>query len=146
MSNSDSITLHLKSPLLNYQGKPFKNIGALQLSQQQLENTPNDQLLNIAPPTKLGDEMSAFLIGIIQPKNPEDAVNLTRWAAKINNKMITDKGEIQLDEKDLKELLSIFKSSVIPVKNAHVLGSIIIHLEQKEVELNEKKRNPNIQN
>jgi len=143
---SDSITLHLKGPLLNYKGEPFKDIGALQLSQQQINNTPQDNLIKIAPLTKLGDEISAFLVGIIQPKDAADAVKLTRWAAKINNKMITDKGEIQLDEKDLKEIIDIFKSSVIPVKSAHILGSIIIQLEQKEVELAEKKRNPDIKN
>ena len=144
-TDPDTITLHLKGPLLNYKGEPFKDISALQLSQQQIINTPENHLLKIAPPTQLGDQISSFLVGIIQPKDTEDAVKLTRWAAKINNKMITDKGEIQLDEKDLKEILSIFKSSVIPVKNSHLLGSIIIHLEQKEVELNQKK-NPDIQN
>lgn len=144
--SSDSITLHLKGPLLNYKGEPFKDVGALHLTQQQVDNSNQDHLLKAAPHTKLGDQLSAFLIGVIQPKNTEDAVKLTRWAAKINNKMITDKGEIYLDEKDLKEIINIFKSSVIPVKNAHILGSIIIHLEQKEVELAEKKRNSDIKN
>lgn len=141
---SDTITLKLKGPLLNYKGEPFKNIGALRLTQQQIMQTPEIELLNIAPISQVGDEISTFLVGIIQPKNPEDAAKLSRWAAKINNKMITDKGYLDLDEKDLKELLSIFKSSTIPVKNASSLGAIIIYLENKEVELNQKKTNPEI--
>lgn len=133
-----TISLKLKGPLLNYKDEPFKDISALNLTQQQLLSTPESELLKIAPISALGDEIATFLVARIQPKTPEDAAKLSRWAAKINNKMITDKGEMQLDEKDLKELISIFKTSVIPVKNAGSLGAIIMHLEQKEIELHQK--------
>jgi len=143
---SGNIILKLKDPLLNYKGEAFKNISALGLSQQEIFATSEKELLKIAPVDKIGDQLATFLVGIIQPKTPEDAAKLSRWAAKINNKMITDKGDLELDEKDIKELASIFKTGTIPVKNSHVLGSIIIYLEQKELELNQKKLSPDIKN
>lgn len=142
----NTITLKLKGPLLNYKDEAFKDISALNLSQQQLLSTPESELLRIAPASALGDEIATFLVARIQPKTPEDAAKLSRWAAKINNNMITDLGEIQLDEKDLKEIISIFKTSIIPVKNAGSLGAIIMYLEQKEIELNQKNINPDIKN
>lgn len=139
-----TVTLKLKDALLNYKGEPFKNISALNLSQDQLIKTPEKDLLAVAPVDKIGDQIATFLVGIIQPKTPEDAAKLSRWAAKINNKMITDKGEMELDEKDIKDLISVFKTNTIPVKNSNALGSIIIYLEQKELELNQEKINPDI--
>ena len=144
--SSETVTLKLKDPLLNYKGEPFKNIGKLGLSQQQIMTTPEIELIRIAPASCIGDEIATFLVGIIQPKSPEDAVKLSRWAAKINNKMITSKGELEADEKDLKDLISIFKTGTIPVKNSNALGAVIIYLEQKEVDLNQKHTNPNIEN
>jgi len=142
----NTIILKLKDPLLNYKGKPFKNVSALGLSQQQIMQTPEAELLRVAPDDKIGDQIALYLVGIIQPKNPEDAARLSRWAAKINNKMITEKGELELDEKDIKELLSIFTSGTIPVKNSNTLGAIIIYLEQKQIELVQKTRSPDIKN
>jgi len=141
---TDTIILKLKDPLLNYKGEPFKNISALNLSQEQLIKTPEAELLKVAPIDRIGDQIATFLVGIIQPKTPEDAAKLSRWAAKINNKMITDKGEIELDENDIKDLISVFKTNTIPVKNSNALGSIIIYLELKELELTQKKINPDI--
>lgn len=139
-----TVTLKLKDPLLNYKGEPFKNISALNLSQEQLIKTPEKELLAIAPVDMIGDQIATFLVGIIQPKTPEDAAKLSRWASKINNKMITNLGEMELDEKDIKELISVFKTNTIPVKNSNALGSIIVYLEQKELELNQEKIKPDI--
>ena len=139
---NDTVTLKLKDALLNYKNESFKDISALNLSQQQLMATPEKDLLKIAPIDTIGNQLATFLVGIIQPKTPEDAAKLSRWAAKIHNKMISDKGELDVDEKDLKELIVVFKTNTIPVKNSNALGSIIIYLEDKEVELNQKKKNP----
>ena len=126
--------------MLNYKGEPFKDISALGLSKQQIQSTPESELLKIAPISPLGKELSVFLIGILQPKDALDAANLTRWATRINNKMDTGDGIIELDTKDLHELLNIFKTNPAPVNSAHVLGSIVIFLEQKEIELKQKSK------
>lgn len=132
------IILLLKEPLLNYKSEPFKDYSSLELSSEQLKLVPMDHLKSIAPKSKLGDLMCGIIMINIKPRDGNEAVKLQRWSIKINNKMITDKGELSLDENQLKELINIFTKNPINVENSAVLGAIIYHLQEKETELHQK--------
>jgi len=138
MSSNTEIILKLKGPLLNYKSEPFKDYTALELTPQQLSQSTQKHIQDIAPPSKLGDIMSSMIMANITPKDGDQAVKLHRWSVKINNKMITDKSELHLDENQLKELIEIFTKNNIKVENSALLGAIIYHLQQKEIELNNK--------
>lgn len=131
------IILQLKDPLLNYKSEPFKDYTSLELSSEQLKVVPFEHIKSIAPLSKLGDMMSGIIMGNIKPRDGNEAVKLQRWSIKINNKMITDKGELHLDEIQLKELIGIFTTNTINVENSAVLGAVIYHLQEKETELHQ---------
>lgn len=137
MSNTE-IILKLKGPLLNYKNEPFKDYDKLNLTQQQLLQGVSKDLQESAPPSKLGDMISKMMMVHIKPSNGMEAVKLQRWATRINNKMITDKGEMHLDEGQLKELTEIFTKNPISVENSSILGALVYHLEQKQNELTQK--------
>lgn len=132
------IILQLKEPLLNYKSEPFKDYSSLELSQTQLQMMPAAHLTSIAPVSKLGDLMSVILMVNIKPRDGNEAVKLQRWSVKINNKMITDKGELHIDQNQLKELIDIFTKNPINVENSSVLGALIYHLQEKETDLHQK--------
>lgn len=138
MTSNTEIVLKLKGPLLNYKSEEFKDLSSLNLTQQQINQSTKKQLLEMAPHTKFGDILTEMIMGNIKPKDGNESVKFTRWSVKINNKMITDKGELHLDENELKELIDIFTKNMINVDNSVVLGVIIYRLQQKEVELNGK--------
>lgn len=136
--NNTEIILKLKGSLLNYKNESFKDYTELKLTQQQLLQSMPKDLQAIAPPSKLGDIISNMMMVHIKPSNGMEAVKLQRWSARINNKMITDKGEMHLDEGQLKELIDIFTKNPINVENSSLLGALIYHLEQKQMELTQK--------
>lgn len=137
-NNNTEIILKLKGPLLNYKNEAFKDYNELKLTQQQLQQSSPKELQAIAPPSKLGDIISNMMMVHIKPSNGMEAVKLQRWSARINNKMITDKGEMHLDEGQLKELIDIFTKNPVNVVNSSLLGALIYHLEQKQMELTQK--------
>lgn len=136
--NDTEIILELKGPLLNYKNEQFKDYNELKLTREQIQQSSPKELQAIAPPSKLGDIISNMMMINIKPNNGTEAVKLQRWSAKINNKMITDKGELHLDESQLKELIEIFTKNQVNVQNASLLGALIYYLEQKSIEINEK--------
>jgi len=137
VSNTE-IILQLKEPLLNYKLEPFKDYSSLELTPEQLKVVPIDHIKSIAPQSKLGDLIAGIIMTNIKPRDGNEAVKLQRWSIKINNKMITDKGELSLDENQLKELIDIFTKNPINVENSSLLGAVIYYLQEKETELHQK--------
>lgn len=141
MSNTE-IILKLKAPLLNYKSEPFKDYSSLELTPEQLKVVPMEHIKSIAPTSKFGDILCEILMVNIKPIDGNEAVKLQRWSVKINNKMITDKGELHIDENQLKELINILTKNPINVNNSALLGAVIYHLQEKETELHQLLNKP----
>lgn len=136
MASDNEITLLLNGPLLNFKNEPFKDFD--QFTAEERQNTSIENLAKIAPPSKLGSIISQFITNAITPKDTTEAANYHRWGSKLHNKMLTVEGSLSLDQKELKELIDIFRNNKINVQNSVILGALMVHLESKEIELNQK--------
>jgi len=136
MSSEKEIILKLKGPLKNYRGETFKD--HTHFTTQQMNTVSQDELNKVAPIMKLGDLITNVLKFTLIVEDSKKALLVERWARKIYNKIDTEKAELHVDEKDLKELLDLLENTKINPANTNALAPLIIYLQQKQTELNGK--------
>jgi len=126
------VKLKLKKPIISFNGNPLK------------DNT-NIQKHRLANPTlspnELLEKCDNLLMGVMLPdillqiptQDSKEKLKLFRWATKIEDKMITDKGELVLDLNQVTELYDFLSKSQTVVIN--VIAPILIEFERLKEEL-----------
>lgn len=133
MNNSKTeVKLKLKNPIISFNGKPIKN--NINIQKHKLANPA-------LSPTELLEKCDNLLIGVILPvilleistQDAKEKLKLFRWASKIEDKMITDKGELVLDLNQVTELYDFLLKSQTTAIN--VIAPILIEFERLKEEL-----------
>jgi len=134
MSMVTEVKLELKKQLLNYNRKPIKNTDTLREIQQQNSTLTQEQILEKCPDMTFGMVLPQLLLQVPSQESTEK-LKLFRWASKIEDKMVTDKGELSLDLNQIIELYDFIAR--VQTAGIVVISSILICLE----ELKEKLKN-----
>lgn len=72
--------------------------------------------INNAKPMRLGDALIDIFARKLTSKSFEDAASMKKWHSRIYNKLDTQKGTIELDTDQLKELKEILDTKADPAK------------------------------
>lgn len=112
MSKSDitEVKLKLKDPLLSFQGKPLKNTDNINNLLLQNPTLSKQNLLEKCPDILVGEIIPEMLFSI-ETKDTKEKLKIFRWATKIQDKIITNKGELELDLNQVTELFDFFSKS-----------------------------------
>ena len=130
----NEIKLELKKPLLSYNKKPIKDNAYLTEILAKNNTLTQEQALNKCPDLTFGAMLPLLLIGLDAP-DPKEKLKIFRWASKIEDKMITNKGEITLDLNNVTELYDLIckvQGSTI------VIAPILIEFERLKEELSKE--------
>ena len=121
------VKLQLKKPILSYNKKPIKNVDNINIIKQQNPTLSQIQLLEKCPDVTYGYALSNLLIQV-PSQDPIEKLKLFRWASKIEDKMITEKGELSLDLNQIIELYDyIGKVQNVPITT---IAPVLILLEE----------------
>lgn len=123
----EKTTLKLKESLTNPDGSPAKDSTGQNLSQQELFAVkPNEMKtwLNLT----IGQTLMA-LINNRKPENIEEMSKLQRLLSKIRNKMLTNKGEWQIEKQELLDLQDVFNKSDPKTLNVNLHGQVYNKLQ-----------------
>jgi len=129
---SADVKLELKKPLLNYDGKPIKSTDDISEIQKQNPTLSQKQLIDKCPNMIFGNILPHLLLQV-PSHDPVEKLKLFRWASKINDKMITNKGEMTVDLNQVTELFD-FVGKVQQV-GISVISPILIYLDELKEQL-----------
>jgi len=129
---STEVKLELKKPLINYDKKSIKNIDNILTIQKQNPTLEREQLIKKCPDMTFGSILPNLLLRV-PSEDPVEKLKLFRWASKIQDKMITDKGELSLDINQITELYDF----VGKVQDFGIItiAPILIYLEELKEKL-----------
>lgn len=110
-----TVKINLKEKILDYAGKEIKIIErtSVILSGNNSYSVNTSDLANAKPYT-LGYALTDIFARKIKPKNIGDAAVMNKWHSRFFNKLTTDKGIIELDSDDLKDLKEILDTQTDP--------------------------------
>lgn len=118
--------LLLKSPLINYNKKPIKDNSNLQELIKQNPGIFHADLIEKCPDATIGEALIQLLLTVPTSDNVE-RLKLFRWASKIEDKMVTNKGELVLDLNQVTELFGFV--SKVQSANIITIAPVLIQLE-----------------
>lgn len=126
------VKLELKKPLINYDKKPVKNTDSIREIQQKYPKLSQTELIEKCPDMTFGAILPNLLLQV-PSQDPVEKLKLFRWASKITDKMITDKGELSLDINQVTELYDFLGK--VQTASIVVISPILIRLEELKEEL-----------
>lgn len=126
------VKLELKKSLINYNKKPVKSMDNFRELQQKYPTLSQEQLVEKCPDMTFGSALSNLLLQVPSQDSVEK-LKLFRWASKIEDKMITDKGELSLDINQITELFDFLGK--VHTANIIVISPILIYLEELKEKL-----------
>jgi len=126
------VKLELKKPLINYDKKPVKNTDFVVDMQKQYPTLTKAQLTEKCPDMTFGYILPHVLLQV-PTQNSVEQMKLFRWASKIEDKMITDKGELTLDINQITELHEYVEK--VQSHNIIIIAPILIYLEELKEQL-----------
>jgi len=100
--------------------------------QQKYPTLSQEQLVEKCPDMTFGSALSNLLLQVPSQDSVEK-LKLFRWASKIEDKMITDKGELSLDINQITELFDFLGK--VHTANIIVISPILIYLEELKEKL-----------
>lgn len=115
--------LKLKEGLTNPDGTPAKDGSKENRPQEVLAKLTQSEVIARWPDLTIGQT----LIGLINSRKPEtidDMSKLERLLVKIRNKMLTAKGEWQIEKQELLDLEEIFQKSDPKTLNVNLHGQV----------------------
>lgn len=129
---SVEVKLELKKPLINYNKKPVKNTDTITEIQKQYPTLSQKELIDKCPDMTFGTILPKMLLDV-PSEDPVEKLKLFRWASKIEDKMITNKGEMVVDLNQVTELFD-FIGKVQTFKIV-VISPILIYLDELKEQL-----------
>lgn len=118
-----STVLKLKEGVTNPDGTPAKDGSKENRPQEVLAKLKQSELLASWPDLTIGQT----LIGLInsrKPENIDDMSKLQRLLVKIRNKMLTTKGEWNIEKQELLDLEDVFQKSDPKTLNVNLHGQV----------------------
>jgi len=115
--NTTEVKLLLKDPVISYDGKPIKDSSNYQTLAQDNPGLSADSLIEKCSNVPVGKALIQLLLSV-QTEDNIEKLKLFRWASKIEDKLITDKGELTLDLNQVTELFDF----VDKVKNVPIIS------------------------
>jgi len=115
--------LKLKEGVTNPDGTPAKDGSKENRPQEVLLKLKQSEIIANWPPLTIGQT----LIGLINSRKPEtidDMSKLERLLVKIRNKMLTAKGEWNIEKQELLDLEEIFQKSDPKTLNVNLHGQV----------------------
>ena len=131
----DKTILNLDEPMLDYVGKPIREISRLEKSGEELKGKSQFEVEAMSPILTVGEMILRILAGSIKPKTVEENGDLYVFIKKIRNVMKTAKNEWQMDLDEVKKLKGYLLRTEGTVANPIILGSILDTLDTMELEL-----------
>jgi len=129
---STEVKLELKKPLINYDKTPVKNMDNISEIQKRNPTLSQKQLIDKCPNMTFGKILPHLLLQV-PSKDPVEKLKLFRWAAKIEDKMITDKGEMAVDLNQVTELFDLVGQ--VQSANIVVISPVLIYLDELKEQL-----------
>ena len=134
MSDTPTIKIDLKQPMYSVTGKELKQSIRLRSISQCIsmndkefmefqESKTVEELLKLTPTDNLGESIKGIMVNCIKPANNEKAAELFQYVSKINNCMLTSKGEWTVNKDELKrfqEFLRTAKENISVMVNGQV--------------------------
>ena len=117
------VILKLKDPITNIDGSPAKDGSKENRPQEVLNKLTNSQILASWPALTIGQA----LMGLINSKKPETVEEMSKYSVlltKIQNKMLTAKGEWHTEKQELLDLQDVFKKADPKTLNVNLHGQI----------------------
>ena len=135
-SSSTEVKLHLKKPILNYDGVPLKDQDDFVQIKRKNPGMSREQALKKSKNILLGSYLPSILLST-PTKDPVERMKLFRWASKIHDKMLTTKGELALDSNQIIELKGYVEKT--KMGNTSIIAPILIEFENLLSEINSKQ-------
>lgn len=129
------VKLQLKKTIINYNKKPIKKVDNISELKQQYPTLSQVQLLDKCPNVTFGDVLPNLLLQV-PSQDPMEKLKLFRWASKIEDKIITAKGELTLDLNQVTELYDYIGK--VPTAPITTIAPILIYLEELKEKFKEK--------
>jgi len=129
---SAEVKLELKNPIINYNKKPVKNTDSIRELQKQNPTLTQEQLIDKCPDMTFGNILPTLLLQV-PSQDPVEKLKLFRWASKIEDKMITGKGELILDISQITELYDFVGK--VQTANIVTISPILIYLDELKEKL-----------
>lgn len=130
--SASEVKLELKKPLLNYDKKPVKNTETLSDIQMQNPTLSQKQLIDKCPNMTFGGILPPLLLQV-PTQDSVEKLKLFRWASKIQDKMITNKGEMTVDLNQVTELFDFVGK--VQTAGISVISPILIYLDELKEQL-----------
>ena len=121
--------LKLKDVVTNPDGTTLKDGSQENRSQVELQKLTPKQILESYPDFTIGKALIGLISNKKNVKDMMEAAKLERLSAKIRNKMLTDKGEWQVDQQELLDLKEIFDKTDPTTINVNLHGQIYNKLQ-----------------
>lgn len=126
------VKLELKKPLINYDKKPVKNTDDISDIQKQNPTLSQKQLIDKCPNMTFGKILPHLLLQV-PSQDPVEKLKLFRWASKIEDKMITNKGQMTVDLNQVTELFDFIGK--VQSANIVIISPILIYLDELKEQL-----------
>jgi len=120
------VKLLLKKPLINYNKKPVKDLSVFTDVQKKFPKLSQKELVEKCPDLTFGAILPGLLLQV-PSTDATEKLKLFRWASKIEDKLITAKGELVLDLNQINELYDYL--SKMPSLEIVTLAPILICLD-----------------
>lgn len=118
------IILKLKQTIINPDGTHAKDGSKENRSQEELTKLTQSQILDSWPDLTIGQTLIALINKKNNLENVEEMSKLSYLLAKIRNKMLTDKGEWEIEKQELLDLQDVFKKTDPKTLNVNIHGQI----------------------
>jgi len=128
MPTEKTAILNLKDVILNPDGTNLKDGSKEDRSPEDLKKLTPAQVLAPYPDFTVG----AALIGLIntrKPENVEEMSKLSRLLGKVRTKMLTDKGQWQVEKQEILDLQEIFTKSKPETLSVNIHGQVYNKLQ-----------------
>ncbi len=127
MLTQTEVKLQLKKPLINYNKKPVKDLSTFNDIQKKHPTLMQKELVDKCPNLTFGKILPGLLLQV-PSTDAQEKLKLFRWASKIEDKLITEKGELTLDLNQINELYGYL--SKIQQIDIVTLAPILIKLDE----------------
>jgi len=121
--------LKLKDVITNPDGTTLKDGSKENRSQVELAKLTAKEILASYPDFTIGKALIGLISNKKNVKDIMEAAKLERLSVKIRNKMLTDKGEWQVDKQELLDLKEIFDKTEPATINVNLHGQIYNKLQ-----------------
>lgn len=121
------VKLQLKKTLINFNKKPVKDFATLADVKKKYPTLSQDQLMKKCPNLTFGKILPRLLLQV-PTQDVQEKLKLFRWASKIEDKLVTEKGELTLDLNQINELYGYL--SKIQQVEIVTLAPILIKLDE----------------